>query len=195
VPVRKATSADVPRLARAIAEAFDENPVLQWFFPDGARRVEGIARMLALELRKLALRRDHCFTTEAIDGGAIWFPPGGGAGALDEARMLPGRLRVFGGASVRALRGARAIDVHHPDAPHYYLEWLGVAPTARSRGAGAALMRPVLELCDRERMPAYLEATNPKARPLYERHGFEVTGEHAMPDGGPAFWSMWRTPA
>lgn len=28
---------------------------------------------------------------------------------------------------------------------------------------------------------------------LYERHGFEVTGEYG-PAGGPSLWSMWREP-
>lgn len=40
---------------------------------------------------------------------------------------------------------------------------------------------------------AYLEATSPDNRRLYERHGFEVTGEIVVPDG-PTLWAMWRDP-
>lgn len=43
-------------------------------------------------------------------------------------------------------------------------------------------------------MTAYLEATSPLNRRLYERHGFEVTGEIQLPNG-PAMWPMWREPA
>jgi ribosomal protein S18 acetylase RimI-like enzyme len=40
-------------------------------------------------------------------------------------------------------------------------------------------------------MPCYLESSNPRNVPLYERHGFEVTAEHWLPDG-PVMTYMWR---
>jgi hypothetical protein len=33
-----------------------------------------------------------------------------------------------------------------------------------------------LAICDRERHLAYLESSNPKGLPLYQRHGFEALG-------------------
>ena len=56
------------------------------------------------------------------------------------------------------------------------------------------MIQPVLERCDSERAPAYLEATDPRARPLYERNGFEAIDELELPGGGPPFWPMWREP-
>jgi hypothetical protein len=56
-------------------------------------------------------------------------------------------------------------------------------------------MRPVLERCDRDRVPAYLEASSPRNRALYERHGFEVMEECRYADDGPPLWRMWREPA
>ena len=44
-------------------------------------------------------------------------------------------------------------------------------------------MRPVLERCDDERLPACLEATSPRNRALYERHRFEVTEQFAVGPG------------
>ena len=55
-------------------------------------------------------------------------------------------------------------------------------------------MQPVLAQCDREGVPAYLEATTRDSLRLYERLGFEVIGEFA-PAGGPPLWPMWRHPA
>jgi predicted N-acetyltransferase YhbS len=83
----------------------------------------------------------------------------------------------------------------HPTTPHYYLDSLGVEPEWQGMGLGSALMRPVLERCDREAMPAYLNAGSPRSRDLYMRHGFEVTEEFTLPDGGPPLWRMWRQPA
>ena len=43
-------------------------------------------------------------------------------------------------------------------------------------------------------MPAYHEATTPRNRALYERHGYVTLGEFTLPDGGPPLWRMWREP-
>jgi len=78
--------------------------------------------------------------------------------------------------------------------PHYYLPYVGTDPAARRRGRGTALLRHVLDRCDAEGIPAYLEATSPANLALYARLGFTVVEELRWPDGGPPFWPMWRTP-
>ena len=47
--------------------------------------------------------------------------------------------------------------------------------------------------CDAEGVPAYLESSDPANVPLYERHGFSVTGEVTIVDG-PTIPLMWRDP-
>ena len=61
----------------------------------------------------------------------------------------------------------------HPEEPHWYLPLIGVDPIEQGRGCGSALLRVGLSRCDADRLPAYLESTNPKNIPLYERYGFE----------------------
>jgi len=56
-----------------------------------------------------------------------------------------------------------------------------------------ALMAPVLEQCDAEGVPAYLESSKESNIPFYERHGFKVTGEVKVKNG-PSLWPMWRDP-
>lgn len=48
----------------------------------------------------------------------------------------------------------------------------------------------MLERLDREGAAASLDATSPDSKRLYERYGFEATGEYGP--GGPSLWSMWR---
>ncbi len=72
---------------------------------------------------------------------------------------------------------------------------IGVAPGRQGEGLGTALMSAALDDCDREALPAYLEASNPRSRGLYERLGFTLTGTPLdLPDGH-RMWPMWREPS
>jgi GNAT superfamily N-acetyltransferase len=194
--VRKATVEDIPRLAEALARAFDSDPPMRWFLPDAATRVERTRRLFDVMLRRVHLGRDYCYTTEDVVGGALWVPPGTWRlGVVDQVVLLPGMLRVFGRGLARAQRGLTMMESGHPTVPHYYLDSLGVEPEWQGRGVGSALMQPVLARCDAERVPAYLNAGSARSRDLYSRHGFRVTEEFRLPEGGPPLWRMWREPA
>jgi len=96
----------------------------------------------------------------------------------------------------RFLRLLALVESKHPgERPHWYLPALGVEPRSQGRGLGSRLMFPVLERCDLQGLPAYLEASSPRNRALYERHGFEVSEELRLPGDGPPLWLMWREPA
>lgn len=193
--VRKATPDDVTPLADALARAFDGDPPMQWFLPDAESRVARARGLFELMLGKVHLERDWCYTTEDVVGGALWVPPGNWRlGIVQQLALLPGMLRVFGRGLARAQRGLAVMEAGHPRTAHYYLDSLGVVPEWQGRGIGSALLAPVLERCDRDRMPAYLNAGSARSRDLYRRHGFEVTEEFGLPDDGPPLWRMWREP-
>ena len=193
--VRKATLADVSRLADALARAFDGDPPMRWFLSDAETRVARARRLFDVMLRRVHLGRDYCYTTNDVVGGALWVPPGTWRlGVVDQVVLLPGMVRVFGRGLARAQRGLTVMESGHPTTPHYYLDSLGVEPGWQGQGLGSALMQPVLERCDIERMPAYLNAGSARSRDLYLRHGFEVTEEFSLPEDGPPLWRMWREP-
>ncbi|KAF2090536.1 acyl-CoA N-acyltransferase [Saccharata proteae CBS 121410] len=58
--------------------------------------------------------------------------------------------------------------------PHYVLHLLITHPNHHRRGAGGLLLRWGTEKADAAGLPVYLEATE-AGRPLYARHGFQVT--------------------
>ena len=64
----------------------------------------------------------------------------------------------------------------------------------QGRGYGTCLMRQGLSVCDRGQHLAYLEATSPVNRHLYERLGFRQLGEIRSGDSPPLF-PMLREPA
>jgi ribosomal protein S18 acetylase RimI-like enzyme len=192
--VREATKADVPRLTRTLARAFYDDPPTKWVSPDDSRRLERLTRAFALGIDKIWLPGGESYTTDGVTGGALWQRPGKWkVGLATQLRLLPGGVRAYGRDLPRFLRLVGILESKHPEDPHYFLAVLGVDPDSQGRGLGTALMTPVLERCDRERISAYLESTTPRSRTCYERVGFRVTEEITLPDGPPV-WLMWREP-
>jgi GNAT superfamily N-acetyltransferase len=83
-------------------------------------------------------------------------------------------------------------NAHHPQEPHYYLQFIGVRPRCQGTGIGSALLRVIIDRCDLEGVAAYLEADE-RSKLLYAKHGFEAFAEIRLPEG-PSFWPMWRAP-
>lgn len=194
--VRRARADELPRVARILAAAFYDDPVASWVYRDDGRRLARLDRLFALYLRRLWHRHGECWVTEHDAGAAVWVPPGKAqVGTWEELSLMPGTIRGAGRDSVRLLRVFAAFDKVHPHEPeNWYLPFIGVTPEYQGRGFGAALLRPVLERCDAGRTPGYLEASAPRNRALYERHGFEV-GEEIRVADSPPVWAMWRDPA
>jgi len=193
VQVRRATAEDLPRLAGVLAQAFSGDPPMSWFVPDERRRESLLQHYFGAALPKVYMRMGEVWKCEEPLGAALWVRPGRSPVTLrDELPVLPALLRTFGRRPVRAWRGLGAIERGHPSEPHWYLEYIGVSATARSRGAGSALLQAQLEQCDRDGSAAYLNAGSERSRDLYARHGFEVTERFELPDGGPPLWRMWR---
>ena len=96
-------------------------------------------------------------------------------------------INGFYGAGARYGRGAA------PHEPHWYLPLIGVVPSHRRRGLGAALMAHALRTCDGEGAPAYLEATSAKSMTLYQRHGFRQIGT-IQAGRSPEMYPMLREP-
>ena len=96
---RHALASDLPELARTLASAFLEDPVISWFFEDAEKRPERIGRMMAFSL-ETGLGRGHVYTTPNRRAAAIWSPP--------DVPMLDERSGASFGALLRELIGADA---------------------------------------------------------------------------------------
>ncbi len=92
------------------------------------------------------------------------------------------------------LIGRLTARIHPAGRAHEYLWMIGVAPERQGEGIGGALVQHVLDRCDREGLPAYLEASSARSRVLYERLGFELAGRPLELPDGPRMWPMWREP-
>ena len=192
---RLATSSDVRQVIEVLARAFADDPLLAPLFPVGeAGREQRLRAFFRLDVPR-SQRLAGAWTTSDGSGAAVWYPPGSWKpSAWESLRTTSTAVRAFGRRLGLASKVLSSLHEHHPQQPHWYLCYLGAVPGRQSQGIGAALLRPVLERCDREGLPAYLEATSPRNQALYRRHGFADRPPVALPGGATAY-PMWRDPA
>lgn len=192
--IQKATVAEGARLAQTLARAFLDDPVTEYFMPDPATRWDELYAMFErISVEKVAGPHDMMYRTGDYEAVALWLPPGKTVMSLRESlALLPVMVHTFGRRSLMALRGMAEMDKHHPDVPYYNLNFIGTDPAHQGKGHGAQLMRPLLERFDGEGVPAFLESSSRRNHSFYMRHGFELTGEFNLPNGGPPLWTFWR---
>jgi GNAT superfamily N-acetyltransferase len=192
--LRTATAHDVSHLKSVLAAAFHEDPIFGWLMPEEATRQARLRRFFELELRYVALPRGCAWTSSALSGAALCLPP--------DAWRLPTRVLVTQGPSFARAFGARLpraagllsmIERRHIREPHYYFAYVGVSPEAQGQGLGTELIRPTLDCCDEEGLPAYLEASSERNAALYARLGFELKDELRFA-GSPPLRLMLRPP-
>lgn len=194
VDARIAAAADLPALAETLAEAFYEDPVWSWAFPDPARRLEQQRALWRLALES-ALGYGWVWLTDGCASAALWIPPGKPElRPEDEERLGPLLTELLGDGAARVLDTFDRFDAAHPDEPHYYLSLLATHPDHRGRGVGMGLLADNLARIDAEGAPAFLESSNPVNDRRYERLGFARCGEFELGEDGPSVTQMWRDP-
>lgn len=193
--IREASTADRPSLARTLADAFFDDPVSIWAGPSERLRPRMLRRFFGAMLGA-KLPGGFVHTDDARTGAALWAPPGEWrTTTMQDLRIATAfaHPRHWSRAPLVA-RGLLGVErLHPPEPPHFYLSVLGVAPSAQGQGLGSRLMQPVLEICDTDRVAAYLESSKESNIAFYARHGFRVTREIKLPRG-PTVYPMWREP-
>jgi ribosomal protein S18 acetylase RimI-like enzyme len=71
---------------------------------------------------------------------------------------------------------------------------LSVKKDAQGKGIASKLMRPMLTICDDEKMVAYLEKNKEKNVSLYNHYGFELKKEELIPKTTVMHYAMVRNP-
>jgi GNAT superfamily N-acetyltransferase len=164
------------REANAIATltlAFATDPPSRWFWPATSDFLAAFP-VFARALGGRAFASESGFEVGEGAGVALWLPPGV---EPDEAELIDVVQRtVHASRQSQLFEMIQQMGQHHPQRPHWYLPFVGVEPLHQSRGLGATVLWPILQRCDRERLPAYLESTNPRNIPFYERLGFRQVG-------------------
>jgi ribosomal protein S18 acetylase RimI-like enzyme len=170
--------------------AFAADPVARWSWP----RPEDYLRNLPLLAHAFGGKSFALGTADAIDGlagVALWLPPG----VTSDEEALGALIARTAPASIQqdAAGMGEQMASYHPREPHWYLPLIGVDPARQGRQLGDKLLAHALARCDADRLPAYLESSNPRNLGLYQRHGFDPLGRIQV-GSSPTLVPMLRKP-
>ena len=139
-------------------------------------------------------------TSEKLEGVAAWLPG-------DSTTFTPLRL-VWSGAMPAALRlGWKTAKKMEPifgpleayrtetmrDKAFVYLQIIGVATAMQGRGFGGTLLRALIRDCEQSGKSLYLETETEDNVRIYERFGFVVVRQIALPVIDLPMWLMVRS--
>ena len=191
----------IPCAAGVMARAFAEAPRFRFLVPSAAQRPAKLRWYWGASIRASVLSGGvvHVVRDEArgaVRGVTIWDPPQqGGHSALTLVRSglwaAPVRLGISAHRRKRSL--GRELNALGSPQPCWYLNAIGVEPSVQGKGLGTALLRFMLERVDEDALPSFLDTSVPDNLGYYERFGFRVTAESALPNGIP-LWGMTRPP-
>lgn len=187
--VRAATQDEIDQCIATIVLAFSSDPAARWGFAEPKTYFEIFPRFV----RAFGGRAFDHGSAHLIEGcaAALWLPPGV---EPDGETMLALAESATAEGDREAMSGLfEQMDAFHPKEPHWYLPLIGTDPAKQGHGYGSSLLGYALAICDRDKMPAYLEASSPRNVPLYRRSGFEVLGEIQSGDS-PVITPMLRQP-
>ncbi len=193
-PTHHLTLAEVPDAVEVLARTFADDPFVNWVVRQDARHDEAMRRFFTVCLRLLTMPHGEVWATNDLSGVAMWTPPGTfRVGPREQVRFLWQAVRAWGAGRIPTrLSAFNEIERHHPQELHFYLFFVGVDPDRQGEGIGGQLMAHILDRCDEERLPAYLEATRRDLIPYYARFGYRECAPIPLPHGGPTLYPMWR---
>jgi GNAT superfamily N-acetyltransferase len=196
--VEPLTRADEREAVASLTAAFVEYPLLVLLCPDAKRRPH-VTEAFCRFLFRTAVACDGAFGTADRHAIVCSWPLGSEwssfwrtlrAGGLSFAWRMGFRATRLLSRLEAEFDAARAT---HVPGPHCYVPLLGVRPEAQGKGLSRAVMQPVFEAADRDRVPIYLETVPESNVAIYKKLGFELRGNRELTGGLPN-WEMVRAP-
>jgi ribosomal protein S18 acetylase RimI-like enzyme len=188
--IKIATTSDEEAIIAVMVLAFSVDPAVRWQYPEPQQYL-GQFPSFARALGGNAFAHGSAYYVDGYGGAALWLPPGVHPDEVALNTLLQQTVSEQVQRDILAL--FEQMGRYHPSESHWYLPLIGVDLTQRGKGYGSALMQHALIPCDRDHKLAYLESTNSKNIPLYERHGFVLQGTIQVGTSPPIF-PMLRKP-
>jgi len=188
--IKSATASEQEQTIAVVVLAFSGDPVARWSYPDPHDYLKHFPDLVGA-LGGKAFEHGSAYYADGFSGAALWLPPD--VQPQEEEMIALLRRTIPERSQEEVFSVLEHMGGYHPTEPHWYLPLIGVDPARQGKGYGSALMEHALIPCDRENKLAYLESTNQRNIPLYQRHGFELMGTIQVGSSPPIF-PMLRRP-
>jgi GNAT superfamily N-acetyltransferase len=190
----------IPVAAASAARAFEDDPYTVNVIPEKKKRAN-LKLAFQFYMRFALYEGAEGYTTSpACEGVAIWSNP-------ENKRHSWGSFLHAGNPFLPLRCGLRYVitemrvnsfcanikKIYAPKS-HIYLALLAVDPVRQNKGIASVLINPLLEKCDREGLPCYLETQNVKNVSMYNHFGFEKVYEGIFPGTHSPVFGMLRKP-
>jgi len=184
--------------SKVLSQAFHNDPLMLYLFPDSTERENKLPSMMELLLR-IGIKYGIVHTTSPkLEGIAVWFPS-------NKAKVTTWMGLLNGGISYFFKHGSKAVkkqnrfynyiySVHKHLIPshHWYLSIIGINPQCQGKGLSRVLFDSMLNKIDDQNIPCFLDTNNEKNLPIYARFGFKILKEYEIPGTSIVNWAMIR---
>lgn len=195
---RLLTLSDVEPAARVLSQAFANDPLCSYMLPVEKTRVKTLYNFF-LVYGELNIKNNRGYGTgDPLQGVAYW------KSASQEnlsisikslGKFIPLFFSLYRAGYLRGKPVTQQIDALHKkyaSEPHFYLDNLGVLPSAQGQGLSSKLLHPILNMADAQKVIAYTDTVTRSNVALYEHFGFQCVEECTVPGTGVTIWALRR---
>jgi GNAT superfamily N-acetyltransferase len=186
--VRLARPSDRDAVIATAYAAFRADPGWAHLFGDDYDRLVGPFVTVLFDQR---VAMGSAWVSEDVSAIALWDPPGTAEPAHDDPGWLAYEQTAGPVAWDRLNDYDTAVHAVKDTGPFWYLGILATHPAHQGQGLASAVMAPVLQQADADRLPCCLETSTPQNRAFYQRRGFTQAVQVDLP-GAPTTWWLTR---
>lgn len=187
------------RLAEVAADAYQNYPLHNWF-TGGQYDWAASKKIMEISLRAMEPDAVIYADSEALNGFAVWLPPGF-TGSKAVPFLLHGGLSLIArcdfsliGRLLTYESYAMKLKKKYTGNIDWYLYNLSVSKKAQGKGVATKLLRPMLDFCDGGNIVCYLETNKQSNVTLYEHFEFHLSEQGLIPKSDVIHYAMTRQP-
>ena len=195
---RLLTLFDVEQAARVISQAFVDDPLCAFMLPLRRTRIKTLYKFFRA-LGEVSIENNRSYGVgDPLQGVAYWKLPNQESMSISIKSLsifIPLLFSFYPIGYFRAkavLNQQEAMHKKYADEPHFYLDNIGVLPSARGQGLSSKLIRPFLEMADSQKVIVYTDTVTRSNVALYEHFGFQCVEESTIAGTGLTVWALRR---